>query len=148
VPIPPLSPHGLLPDGLHECTLDELVETFGSFQESDRRPSLARELNDYMEQLRSAGVGKYLVVDGSFVTSKPKPSDVDILLILRDNVTLTGPIPPFQYNARSRRYVRKNFNFDFFVGFEGDPSATEILALFHKVKYRPGETKGVLKVTL
>lgn len=148
MPIPQLLPDGLLPDGIHECTIEEIVERFGRFQDTDRRPKLAKELATYLIELRSAGIGKYLIVDGSFVTSEPRPGDVDLLLVLRDDVDLSASVPPFRYNARSKRYVRKHFNFDFFFGYEGDPTATEYLALFRDVKYRPGLVKGYLKVVL
>lgn len=148
MPIPPFAAKGLLPDGIYECTVDEVIERFGVFQDSDQRPRLAKELAAYVEELRAAGVGKYLVVDGSFVTDKARPEDIDLLLVLRDDIDLGQPVPPFQYNARSKRYVRKQYHFDFFVGFEADDSSTELLALFRDVKYRPGEVKGFLKVVL
>ncbi len=148
MPIPPLLDAGLLPDGIHECTVDEIIDRFGVFQESDQRPRLARELLAYVEEIRAAGVGKYLVVDGSFVTGKAHPEDVDLLLVLRDDVDLARPVPPFQYNPRSKRYVRKNYSFDFFAGFEDDASSEQMLALFRDVKYLPGEVKGYLKVVL
>ncbi|HET7631385.1 MAG TPA: hypothetical protein VFK16_03625 [Gemmatimonadaceae bacterium] len=148
MPIPDLSTDGLLPDGLHECTLDEVIERFGRFQDSDRRPSLGRELQQYVAEVRSAEVGKYLVVDGSFVTSKPSPSDIDLLLVLRDDVNLGEVVPPFRYNARSRTYIRKKYRFDFFPAFDGDGSADAVIRFFRQVKYRPGEVKGLLKVTL
>lgn len=148
MPIPQLLSDGLLPEGVHECTIEEVIERFGRFQESDRRPMLARELAAYFTELRSAGIGKYLIVDGSFVTGKPRPDDVDLLLVLRDDVDLNAPVPPFRYNARSKRYVRKHFHFDFFFGYDGDPTSTEYLALFRDVKYQPGLVKGYLKVAL
>jgi hypothetical protein len=147
MPIPPLSIAGVLPDGLHECTLEEVLDQFARFQGSDRRPSLGRELQEYMAELRSAQVGKYLVVDGSFVTAKPAPSDIDLLLVLRDDVRLGDILPPFRYNARSKTYIRKKYRFDFFPAYD-DGSAVEMIAFFRQVKYRPGEVKGLLKVKL
>lgn len=148
MPIPDLSTDGLLPDGLHDCTLDEVIERFARFQESDRRPSLGRELREYMADVRSAEVGKYLVVDGSFVTSKPAPSDIDLLLVLRDEVNLGEIVPPFRYNARSKTYIRKKYRFDCFPAYDTDGSADAMIQFFRQVKYRPGEVKGLLKVTL
>jgi hypothetical protein len=95
-----------------------------------------------------AEVAKYLVIDGSYVTRDPAPNDIDMLLILKDTVDLREPVPPFRYNARSKRYLRKKYNFDIFVGFESDDSSSEILELFRGVKYRPGASKGLLKVVL
>lgn len=148
MPIPPLSPDGLLPDGVHECTLDEAVERFGRFQGSDVRVRLARQLAQYVDEVRSARVGRYLIVDGSFVTAEARPNDVDLLLVLRDDLDLAGTVPPFEYNARSRRYVRKYYEFDLFVGFEDDDSSREMIALFRGVKNHPRAVKGVLKVAL
>jgi hypothetical protein len=148
VPIPPLLPAGFLPEGIHECTIDEVIERFGAFQENDRRPKLARDLVTYCEELKSAKVGKYLIIDGSFVTSKAQPGDIDLLLVLKDDIDLGEPVPPFRYNVRSKRYIRKHYEFDFFFGFDGDATATEYLALFRDVKEQPGTVKGYLKVVL
>lgn len=148
MPIPDFLANGFLPDGVHECTIDEIVDRFGRFVESDRRPSLSRELQEYLGDLRSSGVGKYLIVDGSYATSKAQPGDVDLLLVLRDEVDLNATVPPFVFNARSRQYVRKKYNFDFFFGYEGDPSTTSILSLFREAKHLPGVTKGVLRIAL
>ena len=112
------------------------------------RVRLARQLAQYVDEVQSARVGRYLIVDGSFVTAESRPHDVDLLLVLRDDLDLAHSVPPFEYNARSRRYVRKRYPFDLFVGFEGDSSSQEIIAFFRGVKYRPGVAKGVLKVAL
>ena len=141
-------PDGFLPDGIHECTVEEIVERFGSFHGSDRRPRLAKALSEYFAELRSSAIGKYLIVDGSFVTGEPRPGDVDLLLVLRDDVDLGQPVPPFRYNPRSKRYIRKNYDFDFAFGFDGDETSTQYLALYRGIKGRPGNVKGFLKVVL
>jgi hypothetical protein len=138
----------LLPDGIHECTVEEIIEYFGHFQESDRRPQLAKAFALYVDELRSALIGKYLIVDGSFVTDKPQPGDIDLLLVLKDDIDLGQTVPPFQYNPRSKRYLRKNFDFDFAFGFDGDETSTQYLALYRSVKGSPGLSKGYLKVVL
>lgn len=148
LPIPSFNEYGLLPYGLHECTADEVRGVFGAFNASDRRPRLWRDLERYLTEVQAAGVGKYLVVDGSFVTSKPDPGDVDVLLILRDDLDLGHPVPPFEYNARSRRYVKREFGLDFYVGFENDASSQKMLEVFHQVKYQPEIFKGLLKIVL
>jgi len=147
VPIPQLSEHGFLPDGIHECTIEEILTRFARFQDSDCRPALGRELEAYVGELRSAKVGKYLVVDGSFVSGEPAPSDIDLVLVLQDDISLAGTLPPFQYNARSRKYVRRNYRFDLFPVLEGD-GVDEMISFFRQVKHHPGEVKGMLKVVL
>lgn len=148
MPIPPFAAGGLLPPGEHECTVEDVLERFGVFRGSDRRPRLSRDLVAYVREVRGAAIGKYLIVNGSYVTDIDNPNDIDVLLVLKDDVRLDAPVPPFQYNARSKRYVKKNYGLDFFFGFEHEESAQEMVALFQDVKYRPGETKGILKVVL
>ena len=148
MPIPALNEHGMLPDGLYECTSEEIRTRFGAFNASDQRPRLFRDFERYITEVRSAGIGKYIVVDGSFVTHKPDPSDIDVLLVLKDDLDMTRPMPPFEYNARSRKYVKREFGLDFYVGFEHDPSSTKIIDVFRQVKHQPELVKGVLKIVL
>jgi hypothetical protein len=146
--VPDLTDNGLLPVGLHECTLEELREAFGRFNRSDRRPRLFRNLERYCDEVSAAGVGRYLVVNGSFVTAKPDPNDIDVLLVLRDDLDLAHPVPPYEYNARSKKYVRQEFGLDLFPVFENDPTFDRMLAVFLQVKYQPGVEKGVLMVAV
>ena len=149
MPIPNLDGNGLLPVGVHDCTLVDIREVFGLFRTSDRRIRLTAKLAEYLQQLGEAQIGRYLYVDGSYVTAKEEPDDIDLLLILREDVDLGGEVPPFEYNARSGKYVKKKFGFDFFFGFEGDPSADRVLSLFRRVKDSPADTeKGLLRVIL
>lgn len=148
MPIPALDSRGILPVGVHECTLPEIQSAFGQFQGTDRRPQLFAQLERYVRDVRAAGVGRYLIVDGSFVTSKPDPNDIDVLLVLRDDVDFSVEVPPFQYNARSRKYVKREYKLDFYVGFEGDYSSSEMLTVFSQVREDPAVRKGVLRTSL
>lgn len=148
MPIPELSSQGFLPEGLYDCTLKEVIDRFGRFQTTDRRPQLADSLNRYYQEAQSAAIGKYLIINGSFVSSIDKPGDIDLLLVLKDDVNLTTEVPPFRYNARSRKYIKDNYGLDFYVGFDDDESVESIINLFQEVKYQPGIRKGILKVAL
>lgn len=148
LPIPEFGPDGVLPAGIHECTIDEIKERLGSFRGSDRRPRLFRGLSSYVEDVRAAGVADSLIVNGSFVTDTESPNDIDVLLLLRSDVAPGADLPPFQYNARSRRYVRKSYDLDFLVGFPDHASSTAAIEFFTRVKGRPGLEKGVLRVRL
>jgi hypothetical protein len=148
MPIPALSAKGLLPVGIHDCDLHEIDATFGRFNRSDRRVSLTKRLREYVELLLTAGIGRYLYVDGSFVTGKEEPQDIDLLLVLRNDVVLDQAMPPFEYNVRSGRFIRRTFGFDFFFGFEEDDSSEAMLRLFRRVKGDPGAEKGILRVLL
>lgn len=75
--IPRLSRDGTLPRGLHEATLEEVREAFGG--RTARRVELMLALEAAVKRARKAGVRRILV-DGSFVTGKPEPRDVDLVL--------------------------------------------------------------------
>ncbi len=149
MPIPQLDPDGFLPPGVHECTLDELKTLFCRFQGSDRRPRLCENLDKYVTELRAARVGKHLIVNGSFVTSADRPNDIDLLLVLNDGLQLNRDVPPFEYNARSGKFVKRNYGFDLYTVFEGDQSETSMLSYFAMViRGIPGRAKGYLKLVL
>ncbi|HXP62755.1 MAG TPA: hypothetical protein VN829_19805 [Dongiaceae bacterium] len=57
MPIPPLNERGLLPEGIHECSPDELRARFGSFQGRDRRVRLWVALQTFVGEVTAAGVG-------------------------------------------------------------------------------------------
>src|SRR5688572_14696258 len=70
VVIPPFNEYGWLPDGVHDCTLDEAAERFGTFQNSDRRPFLWTRFTEFVAELKSCGMVKAIIADGSFVTAE------------------------------------------------------------------------------
>lgn len=80
VPIPGLTADGLLPPGIHQTTLDDIGLRFGS--SNDRRQELFEKLQRFVALVRGFNLMSALVVDGSFVTSKPVPGDVDVVLLM------------------------------------------------------------------
>lgn len=148
MPIPDLNDNGLLPEGIYECTMEELQIRFGRFQSSDIRVKLFDSLENYVNELKFAKSGKFLIVDGSFTTNKEIPSDIDLLLVLKDDINVYKTVPPCVYNVRSKKYLRKKYPFDFFFGFEDDDSTRKIIDLFLKVKDNPNLRKGFLKIIL
>ena len=72
--IPNLKKSGLLPTGIHLTTWDELVEKFGL---NEHRLKLLDGLKKGLNLLQRYGCTE-VCIDGSFVTSKPFPNDVDV----------------------------------------------------------------------
>src|SRR5438105_4983151 len=105
MPIPPLDEHGLLPTGIHDCTLDELRVRFGSFQDSDRRPQLFQKLQTLVAEARTAGFLRGLLIDGSFVTAKSNPNDIDLVIILPLAHDVGADLRPAQYALVSKKRV-------------------------------------------
>ena len=76
--LPPFDEYGNLPPGIHACSVAELTARFGSG--SEEREAQMRELLHFIEAARAAGVRR-LMVNGSFVTGKLTPNDVDIVIL-------------------------------------------------------------------
>jgi hypothetical protein len=71
--LPEFTEDGLLPEGLHRSTWDEVVARFGC---SARRRRLLAGLQEAATNLRDAGA-RYLWLDGGFTTAKADPDDFD-----------------------------------------------------------------------
>lgn len=147
----------VLPVGIHDATLDELEELFGSYQGSMQRPNLFGKLREYVAKLRSAGIGGYLVVDGSFVMGCIDiPGDIDVVLGLPADWDFGEDLKPFQYNLISKRDLKREFPFDLFAVRQGSAEEIRILDYFAKVNtkwYEPynfptDSQKGLVRIAL
>ena len=88
--IPLFNEHGWLPEGIHDCTLEETAARFGVFQRSDRRPQLKAQFLKFVRAARAGGMVEPIFVDGSFVTAEPVPNDIDLVLVT-NGASLSGP---------------------------------------------------------
>src|SRR5262245_47505294 len=76
--LPPFDDYGNLPAGIHRCTVEERAPRFGSG--SEERITEISELLHFIEAAKRAGVRR-LLVNGSFVTGKLAPNDVDVVFL-------------------------------------------------------------------
>ncbi|MGH9769088.1 MAG: DUF6932 family protein [Blastocatellia bacterium] len=147
MPIPDLNEDGLLPEGIHDCTLDEIGARFGRFQVTERRIQLFGKLRALVDEERQAGLAVELIVDGSFVTDKPEPGDIDLVIVLPADYNREGEFAPFRYNAISKVSIRRRYGFDVFVTREGTSDYFGQIAFFQRVKESELQ-KGVLRIKL
>jgi hypothetical protein len=145
-----LDEHGLLPPGIHDLSLDQIDALFGGFQLSERRMNLVKRLRDMVAQLGGLSFARHLIVDGSFVTSKPEPSDIDMVFVVASGtLPVTSPINPFEYNALSARRLKKAYQFDVFVVPEESEAYDHYVSFFARLKDGPaGVTKGLVRLAL
>ena len=80
----PFRTHGYLPEGVYVCSEAEVVFRFGS--SSRRRRRVVLRLRRWIELGRQIGAQR-LLVDGSFVTAKEYPHDIDTVILLPQNFT-------------------------------------------------------------
>jgi hypothetical protein len=76
--IPDFDEHGYLPAGVHPASLDEIEARFG--RQSEVRHVQMESLRWLVELVKRAGVRR-LIVNGSFVTGRLEPNDVDCVLL-------------------------------------------------------------------
>jgi len=102
MPIPPLDEHRLLPLGVHDCTIGEIRAKFGSFQRTDRRPGLLAKLETFLAEAKVSHVVRSVVVDGSFVTGKADPNDIDVIIVVAAEHDFFADVSPAAYNDLSK----------------------------------------------
>jgi hypothetical protein len=145
---------GVLPVGIHPCTFEEIVNVFGRFNRSDKRPRLTERLKQYVFDASNSGIASAVIVDGSYITQKPEPSDVDLILVLRADFDLAQELRPFEYNIQSKRMVRRLYGFDVLPARDGSVAYDRYVSDFSRVRLDdPEQTtnqryKGLLRIEL
>jgi hypothetical protein len=148
MPIPALNTEGLLPVGMFDCTWHELQERFGGFRDSDRRVGLFGRLLKMVEAMGPSGLFEALVVDGSFVTAKPAPNDIDLVAVLRPGHDFERDLPMREYALVSRSLLRRRFGFDVIVAERDSGLYRSYVEFFSRVREAPDLRKGLLRVRL
>ncbi len=146
--IPLLDEHGFLPGGVHDCTLNELKARFGSFQISDRRPQLFARLEAFLSEAKASRLVVSVVVDGSFVTAKPDPNDIDLILVVASNHSFAADLSPLEYSVLSKRRVHRRHGFDLLVAHADSDEYRRYVWFFQQIRFAPGHTKGILRLKL
>ena len=80
--VPPLQPNGTLPPGEYRATIAEIVAAF--LATTIERQELNQALQDIepaLVHLRNLASDMIVYLDGSYVTSKPSPNDLDLLVL-------------------------------------------------------------------
>ena len=79
---PDFNSNGDLPVGIHQATLAEVVDLFGT--KTLQRRIVAQRLIHIYDLAQGTGQLARFIIYGSFVTAKPFPNDVDIFLLMDD----------------------------------------------------------------
>jgi hypothetical protein len=83
MPIPALTTEGWLPTGVHVCTVAEIEAAFGMGGGSGRRMRLFNALREHLTNPIVRRYVEHVLVNGSFVSQKADPGDVDMVLGVR-----------------------------------------------------------------
>ena len=82
MPLPGLVEGGVLPAGIHDCTVDEVREIFAS---SVERADLWDRFEGFLDRLRdTVPMPITIYVDGSFITDWESCCDIDVVIEARE----------------------------------------------------------------
>lgn len=83
MPLPDFNTLGDLPEGIYHASFEEVLKRFGNGT-TQRRVVTARLVRVY-ELVRRTGKLERFIIFGSYITAKPDPNDVDIILSMGDD---------------------------------------------------------------
>jgi hypothetical protein len=115
--LPALLPNGYLPPGVHEATLGEVVERFGT--NTPRRQVLASRLQELVGLARETRKLRRLFIWDSFVTDKLFPRDLDVFLLMQEGFDREfSALSPPQWYVFEHESARLLFEADIFWATE------------------------------
>lgn len=141
--IPKLQNNGYLPPGEHCASIEDLEDRFGIL--SKRRAKLMIGLQQAIVNLKNAGVRK-IWIDGSFVTDKEEPSDIDGCWEYTDAVDLDILDPVF-ISDKGTGEMKKKYGLDFFISNWVELGSGLPFPRFFQVD-RDGMAKGIVVLVL
>jgi hypothetical protein len=141
--IPEFTASGLLPEGIHPATLDEVQERFGG---NERRRKLLAGLVSALLLLRAAGCRR-VYINGSFVTAKERPNDVDVCWDI-EGVDADALDDVFFDFADGRAAQKARFGCEFFPAQTPEGVTGRAFLEFFQIDKQAGEPKGIIELKL
>lgn len=141
--LPTFTAHGLLPEGVHPATLEEVRERFGG---NERREQLLTGLIEALRLLRAAGCRR-VYINGSFVTAKELPNDIDACWDT-EGVDADALDPVFFEFEDGRAAQKARFGAEFFPAQVPEGITGRVFLDFFQVDKQTGEPKGIVEIEL
>lgn len=143
MPIPAFRDDGYLPNGLHVADEEEIGSRFA--QPTERRQYLMGRVRRWISLAQSTGAYR-LLIDGSFVTTKAEPGDVDAVVWLPDDFQekLTAGRPDA---AVLQRMLRTREPEALFAAYSHDTWRGWV-EFFGRTREPDGRMKGIIEVKL
>jgi hypothetical protein len=88
MPLPEFNNQGDLPEGMHKASLAEVLERFG--QGGVKRREATAVLHRIYQLVIATGKLERFVIFGSYITAKPEPNDVDVVLVMKDDFSMAA----------------------------------------------------------
>lgn len=139
--IPEFDSRRLLPKGIHRANWQEIVKRFGG---NRQRQQLLKGLKEALDLLRDAGCRR-VYIDGSFVTDKASPNDVDVCWDVDGVEPMTLDAVFFDF-ANGRAAQKAKFGAEFFPAQA--PQRLKTFLDFFQIDKETGEPKGIIELLL
>lgn len=142
-PIPAFRADGYLPEGLYAASEADVTFRFGA--SGSRRRRLALRLRRWIKLARQIGATR-LLVDGSFVTVKEEPNDIDAVILLpsdfeRQIAEGLQPALELEQMLLTRRPEE-------IFGAEDETDWNEWVEFFSRTREADGRRKGLVEIRL
>ena len=131
--IPDFTELGVLPNGKHTCNGHEFIERFCI----GKRADYTKTVTDIFDFARDRNA-RYVFVGGSFVSGVKEPSDIDVVIVMREQ----SHIP-----SKGERLIVGGQKADIMFCSEDDPKMVDaFIALFSRGRF--GRETGLIEVDL
>jgi hypothetical protein len=128
---------------VHAATLEEVFERFGG---NERRDQLLTGLVEALRLLQAAGCRR-VYVNGSFVTAKELPNDIDACWDIQ-GVDVNALDPVFFEFENGRAAQKARFGAEFFPAQLPEGITGRAFLDFFQVDKQTGEPKGIIEIEL
>ncbi|MBM3884161.1 MAG: hypothetical protein FJ387_31390 [Verrucomicrobia bacterium] len=105
-------------------------------------------LEQLVSALQRSDLFDAVVIDGSFVTAKPAPNDIDLIAVLRPGHDFERDLPMSEYALVSRALLRRRFGFDVVLAERDSLLYHTYVEFFRRVRGAPHLRKGMLRLAL
>jgi hypothetical protein len=151
--LPSFTVAGFLPEGVHDATLEAIRSHFVT---SAKREKLWGQLTEFLTWPTSTGHFPNAYLGGGFISQKPDPQDIDLVLHVRypfgDKAFMA--IEPFF--ARGLDTILESYSVHLHFWVDGFPGRYDFRSFFQYVTPReamshrlsPGARKGMVKLNL
>jgi hypothetical protein len=146
--IPEFNHNGNLPNGIHLTTIEEIEERFGyNLKRKKLITGLKKLINDFKEKTDCT----QLFIDGSFVTNKLLPNDIDVCWASDgelDYETIEIKMPILFDFQNGRRNQQNEYSCDIFPAYLIEQGSQKLFIDFFQIDKITNERKGILQINL
>lgn len=143
--IPSFQNDGWLPPGRYVASWDDVIGLLRN-GEGSKRALLTDKLLQWKDELIAHGLTGSLLIDGSYVSAKETPSDLDVLLVARPDVQALKDMDHRLQQLLDHGYCQTSLGFSVFYFPEDSTELDWVKSIWDYA--RDGTPKGVLEVSL